>query len=77
MWITNSHEAEIFLIFANVHGMLFCMSVTLTSHCTGGPQHWIQGYYLLPCSKEPGNSNSEEGGEAWHQGLIYMHAQLR
>ena len=46
MWITNSYEAEIFLIFANVCPIIF-PPPSKPQPNLGGPKSRIQGDYML------------------------------
>jgi hypothetical protein len=75
MWITNSWEADIFLIFANVITELLSVWSILTPSI-GGSEQRIQGHYLFHCNQGHGNTNCEEGAKAWDSSLLYLHFEL-
>ena len=73
MWITNSYEAEIFLIFANVNLFWIPTLHFWLKEAIGRPKQRLQGYYLLYRNERYGRANSQEGREAWNQSVIDMH----
>jgi alkylation response protein AidB-like acyl-CoA dehydrogenase len=66
MWITNSHEAEVFLIFANVGNKNFVGLIVDTHLAThpGRSKQRLQRHHMLRGDKGYGHRNRKKGAKA-------------